>query len=293
MKPGSIIVPPIGIIAGMPRAGTTFLYHYLSQHPGVFAPPRKEINYYSVYYSRGIDWYMSLFRGISDNQVGIDASPFYFLDEQSVKRLVTDKPDSKVILGLRTPSEMVCAMYERISSSTPKMPPFEDFIENYHWNIGDGLTLSLKDFPFSERVLAFQKAFSDRLLIYSFEILNESPLKLIQQVEAHLGLSAHFNETNFSNRIINASKRRNSKYLSYFLKNESLIDLMIKVLPRNTINRARETFLKVSKPQKAEKPPMNSEHLKIAQRYLAKEDQKVNTIFKSTQFVLGSDAVIH
>lgn len=277
----------------MPRSGTTFLYYYLSQHPDVFAPPRKEINYYSVYYSRGIDWYKSLFKDISDNQIGIDASPFYYLDDQSVKRLAADKPDSKVILGLRTPSEMVCAMYERINSSTPKMPTFEDFIENYHWDIGDGLTLSLKDFPFSERVLAFQKTFSDRLLLYSFEILNENPLRVIQQVEEHLNLRPYFNEKNFSNRIINASKRRNNKYLSYFLKNESLIDLMIKFLPRNTINRARETFLKASKPQKEEKPPMNPEHLRIAQKYLTEEDQKVNSIFKSNQFVLGSDAVIY
>lgn len=282
----------IGIVAGMPRAGTTFLYYYLSQHPQIFASPRKEINYYSVYYSRGLDWYLSLFKGISDDQIGIDASPFYYLDEESIKRIATDTPSSKVILGLRTPSEMVCAMYERISSSTPNMPLFEDFIENYHWDIGDGLTLSLKAFPFSDRIKEFQQAFSDRLLLYSFKALNENPLMVLQRVEQHLGLSAYFNAENFSNRIINASKRRNSKYLSYFLKNESLIDLMIKVLPRHTINQARELFLKASKPHKTTKPPMNSQHLKLAKSYLAHEDKKVNAIFTSEQFVLGSEATI-
>ncbi|MBN2757956.1 MAG: hypothetical protein JXR51_12320 [Bacteroidales bacterium] len=41
----------------MPRAGTTFMYHYLQKHPEVFLPYRKEIQYFDLNYSEGENWY--------------------------------------------------------------------------------------------------------------------------------------------------------------------------------------------------------------------------------------------
>lgn len=38
---------PNFIIIGAPKAGTTSLYHYLSEHPQVFMSEPKEVNYFS------------------------------------------------------------------------------------------------------------------------------------------------------------------------------------------------------------------------------------------------------
>jgi hypothetical protein len=71
--------PNVFIIPGMPRCATTFLYHNLQKHPSVFCPFRKETNYFSVNYHKGIDWYRHLYREIRPGQIGADVSPSYLL----------------------------------------------------------------------------------------------------------------------------------------------------------------------------------------------------------------------
>ncbi|MCE7996141.1 MAG: sulfotransferase [Roseivirga sp.] len=283
---------PMCIVVGMPRAGTTFLYYYLSQHPDVFAPARKEVNYFSVFYERGAAWYDSLYKGITPVQSGIDASPFYYLDARSVHRIAKDQKNAFVVLGIRQPSEMVCAMYERIRSSTLDMPPFQSFLETFHWDIGSGLTLSLKEFPFLQRIKEYQELFGDRLLLYSFEALNKSPLSVLNAVESHIRVKNHFNEDNFTNIIINASKRRHNRRLSQFLKNEKLIDWLIRLLPRKAINRSREIFLKFSKAKTdSGKPPLDPANMELSRSYFEKEDLAVARLFGESDFIRGNQNI--
>lgn len=285
--------PPRCIVVGMPRAGTTFLFYYLSQHPDLFAPARKEVNYYSVFFERGSDWYNGLYQEISPTQLGLDASPFYYLDSRSVKRISEHEPDSKIILGLRKPSEMVCSMYERIASSTLNMPTFSSFIEGFHWDIGSGLSLQLREFPFIERVREFQELFGDRLLIYNFEELHQDPLGLLNTVEGHLQIRHHFTSNNFNNRVINASNRRNNKVISAYLKNEKLIDALIKMVPRKLINESRAWFLKASRAQTSPgEIKLPEENLEIARKYLKKEDELISGLFESSNFLTGSGSVM-
>jgi len=77
----------IFIIPGMPRAGTTFLYHNLQLHPEIFVPYRKEVNYFTFDHKRGEKWYFSMFDEMTDNQIGADISPFYFMDDFAPERI--------------------------------------------------------------------------------------------------------------------------------------------------------------------------------------------------------------
>jgi hypothetical protein len=243
-----------------------------------------------VFYERGLKWYQSLHQEISPSQTGIDASPFYFLDGRSAQRIATDQPRARLILGIRRPSEMICAMYERIASSTLNMPSFESYLESFHWDIGSGLTLKLQEFPFVERIREFQQLFGERLLLYDFEILNKDPLSLLNRVETHLGLAHHFNADNFDNLVINASKRRNNKRLSLYLKNEKFIDALIALVPRKIINKSRALFLKASKARlDTGKPPLPAENVALAEKYFKEADLYVARLFSESPFVLGSE----
>ena len=41
------IKKPNVLVAGFPRSGSTFLYHLLTQHPEIYIPKIKEINYFN------------------------------------------------------------------------------------------------------------------------------------------------------------------------------------------------------------------------------------------------------
>ena len=73
----------LAIVLGMPRAGTTTLYHWLGQHSQVFTPWRKELANFSRNFGRGERWYRRFYSGIGDGKMGIDASPEYFMDPTS------------------------------------------------------------------------------------------------------------------------------------------------------------------------------------------------------------------
>jgi len=73
----------LAIVLGMPRAGTTTLYHWLGQHLQIFTPWRKELAYFSRNFARGEAWYRRFYSGMADGTMGIDATPEYFMDRTS------------------------------------------------------------------------------------------------------------------------------------------------------------------------------------------------------------------
>src|ERR687897_443907 len=52
---------PSVLIIGAQKGGTTSLFNYLIQHPGVLPPLGKEIHYFDLHYAAGPDWYRARF----------------------------------------------------------------------------------------------------------------------------------------------------------------------------------------------------------------------------------------
>ena len=49
------------VMVGMSRAGTSFMYHNLQKHPGLFLPSRKEIGYFAHHHNQGQSWYKEFY----------------------------------------------------------------------------------------------------------------------------------------------------------------------------------------------------------------------------------------
>ena len=128
MKKTEIDKNQIIIIAGMSRAGTTFLYHNLQKHPQVFIPPRKECGYFSYHYDRKHDWYLNFFKGINPDQISFDISGMYFIDSRFIERILKFNPTAKVILGVRDPITWIFSLYEQYTQNF-KVPPFSKFLD--------------------------------------------------------------------------------------------------------------------------------------------------------------------
>jgi hypothetical protein len=52
---------PDFIVIGAQRSGTTYLYDELINHPNVASAFTKEVHYFDVNYTRGLDWYRAFF----------------------------------------------------------------------------------------------------------------------------------------------------------------------------------------------------------------------------------------
>jgi len=94
------------LVVGAQKCATTWLYHCLAEHPGVFMPPHKrEVEYLGspLYEGQGPDAYWRLFAGARPDQVAADASVDYMYDPAAPALLAAEAPHVRLVASLRHP----------------------------------------------------------------------------------------------------------------------------------------------------------------------------------------------
>ena len=281
------IKPNVFIIAGVPRAGTTFLFYYLKKHPQVFSANRKEINFFSLHYDRGEQWYGNKFKGIGKNCIGIDASPSYFMTPESIPGILEFDPDIKVILGIRDPVQWAISFYQQVNSQNYDVEPFQEFLQTHLWVIdGEKIPIKFTEDFYMRSIQDFQKAFGRNIFLFNFSMFEKNPLEILSRIENFLCISSYFNQGNFKNILINASNRYNKKYLSVMLKSERFISFINKILPQKAINKLRDMYMISTSPSKKGNKQSLDYH-KIAQKVFINDEEFVKNLFKDSDIVLG------
>ncbi len=120
---------PDFLIIGAAKAGTTALYHYLRQHPDIFACPVREPNYFGLNRSPasycgpgdqdtiGLNSiadraaYLDLFKGAGVGKKAGEVSPLYLYSPSAARRIYEANPSMKLIVILRHPADRAYASY--------------------------------------------------------------------------------------------------------------------------------------------------------------------------------------
>jgi len=122
---------PNFLVVGAPKAGTTSLYEYLSQHPQVFLTEEKELHFWSneelaksvdgpgdalalSEVVESIDDYRAKFSGVTNELAVGDISPSYlYFSEPVIEKLKKyySGNELKIIILLREPSERAYSQY--------------------------------------------------------------------------------------------------------------------------------------------------------------------------------------
>ena len=119
-EPGMSHVLPDFVIIGAAKAGTTSVYAWLCEHPGVRRADRKEIHYFSFQPHRGLGWYRRHFPTLDDREhaaadgrpfITGEASPSYMLDPRVPARMARALPDVRLIALLRNPVDRAYSQF--------------------------------------------------------------------------------------------------------------------------------------------------------------------------------------
>jgi len=111
---------PNFFIIGAPKAGTSSLYAYLNDIPGIYMSPIKEPNYFSrgtfsddhsLKPIRDKKKYLELFKGVKDEKIIGEASPSYLADPDAPKLIHEVSPDAKILISLRDPVDRTFSNY--------------------------------------------------------------------------------------------------------------------------------------------------------------------------------------
>lgn len=140
MKPNFLIV-------GAAKCGTSSLDRYLSQHPEVFIPPKKEAHYYSTisfperfrgpgddgmnqYTIRDQHLYEDLFTGVRQEKAVGESSVFYLFYPGTAERIYADIPDAKIIIMLRNPIDRAFSAYMHLIRDEREHLDFGEALQN-------------------------------------------------------------------------------------------------------------------------------------------------------------------
>ncbi len=148
-------------VVGAARSGTTTLYQYLSQHPEVYLPKVKELNYFSKgssnqaqdytppkpgkeYHTKiiqNLEGYKNLYVEAKSEQIKGDISPSYLWHEETASSIKAYNPEAKIVVTLRHPIERAFSHYLMAKSvGYEKNKDFEQAIHtplSKHWGGGN------------------------------------------------------------------------------------------------------------------------------------------------------------
>lgn len=127
-----MIVKPNFFIVGAPKCGTTALNEYLKQHPDIFMPDSKEINYFGSdlqFRKKRITEadYLKLFEGWNGQKCIGEASVRYLYSALAAQEIKAFSPEGRIIIMLRDPVEMLYSYYyQMLYNGAEDLPTFEE-----------------------------------------------------------------------------------------------------------------------------------------------------------------------
>ncbi|OQX76276.1 MAG: hypothetical protein B6D64_10165 [Bacteroidetes bacterium 4484_276] len=116
---------------GTAKAGTTTMFYILKDHPQIFLPSVKEIQFFDRNYDNGMDWYFKHFKETQGQKAIGEITPNYMYDAHAPKRILKHLgPDVKLIFILRNPADRAYSNYLMNYGRKTELQSFEDAFNN-------------------------------------------------------------------------------------------------------------------------------------------------------------------
>mgnify|MGYP005862011127 CR=1 FL=1 len=198
---------PALIIGGQPKAGTSSLFHWLSQHPDT-APSRvKEVRFFldkgyplpsgARYNGKNADQYLKFFGKAPGEKTLLDASPDYLYSDNALN-IPDVLPNARIVFILRDPVERIVSWYKFCAQigRLDRNMTFDDFIRYQLENeVTDTTPIHLRGLEHNrvgKYLPPFQKRFGDRCLVVDFADMKRAPQDFVQNVCRFAGLDPDF-----------------------------------------------------------------------------------------------------
>jgi hypothetical protein len=122
---------PDFLIIGAQKAGTTALYAYLRQHPGITGPSWKEVSYFDRHYERGEAWYRGNFPNLARTRGKVvgEASPSYVFHPLGPERVRALVPEARLVVLVRNPVDRALSHHNHEVALGREPLPFEEALD--------------------------------------------------------------------------------------------------------------------------------------------------------------------
>lgn len=188
------------LIIGAAKGGTTSAFHYLSAHPAVYMPQRKEISFFSRPndYEKGLGWCLSeWFRDAPGDCLWGEASPAYMYYPEVPGRIRQTLPQVRLIALLRNPIERAHSHFQMGLRKGLETGTFENCVAELLLRSSDAPMRIVKGFHgdylrYGEYARILKKYLNEfpreQLRVYFYETFTQNPRVVIDEIWRWLGL---------------------------------------------------------------------------------------------------------
>ncbi len=267
---------PDFIIVGAAKAGTTSLYQYLKQHPEIYFPPIKEVNFFctdirpenfraeyakSVYldvddfissgmkhevfhgFVKTIDQYEKIFEPAGPKKILGELSNTYLYSETAAKKIYETLPGAKIIMVLRNPFDRAFSHYKMDYNNGLVNGDFITELKNDMSKTERGWGISNLYFElglYSKQVKRYYESFPrNQLLILFYDEWKKDQQIFFKTICSFIGADPDF-RFDFSTRH-NESKSR-SPIILFLKKQKKLFGFLSRLLSKKIKSRLMKLF---------------------------------------------------
>lgn len=211
------------IIAGVPKAGSSSLFHWIAAHPEVYGAPCKETFYFidrdssllkpeANYHLHGLDLYESFFPKCPDDaKIILEATPHYIYQQTAKDFFTNCEPQPHVIFLLRNPAKRIFSSFSFVQNYLARLDsnvtfeqitdlllddtgelakkfnyPADSFF--YEW-----LSTQLPNNRYYDFIDSWSEHFpKEKIHIILFEEMVANPQAILMQLAISLGIDADF-----------------------------------------------------------------------------------------------------
>ena len=225
-------------IVGAPKSGTTFLYHYLKQHPDIYFPNFKEPHFFGSdlirrngAYNLSLDEYQDLFK--TDKKIIGEASTFYIFSKDAPEEIYNFNPKAKIIIMLRDLVDLVHSLHSQFVFSGDEV--IEDFTQaleledsRLSGNRIPNQTTVVNKLFYTSNILSLPRSIKsfiryfgrENIKFIDLDDIKKNPKKVYFETLEFLNIDSNLNIPNF--KIINKNKTYKSKTVRDFIKKYSI-----------------------------------------------------------------------
>ncbi len=273
---------PTFSVVGAPKCGTTSLFHYLGQHPGIFLPRQKELHYftYDILVSRvagpGDDHvvryacatraeYERAFEPATTEPALGDVSPSYFEHPEVATRIRDELDDPRVVILLRNPIERTYSQYMHLVRDTRETLTFCEALDAEPERVEDGwgnIWHYTSNSFFADPLQTYLDTFgSERTKVILFRDFIQQPEETLSDLCGFLEVDPGWRFE--STAVHNRSGRPRSRLLAAFATRPGpVVKRIVRALPEPLVRTAKQALSRANVREKAEMDPDSRERLR-------------------------------
>ena len=248
-------------IIGVNKAGSSWLYYLLNNHPQVFMSEVKEQYYFNEQYPENMEKYHANFPFDRDYKYFGEATPTYYRSGETAQNILEYAPEAKIVAIVRDPIKRLHSQFyfHKQLGIIPEDKTIEEAINEPDTHL-------IRDSHYEETLPVYQELFLDNFKIISLEQALKNMEFCWQELQSFLALKT-VELPELSNKSENATGssffRLIYKYTIRPIKKRSP-ELYKKLLRMKTMRVSKKILLRIlGKADKEEIPANLQKKLKI------------------------------